>query len=248
MRQPDQWTETKYIQRAGRWIGSRDARQLGVGSRLIADLTAALYAEQLAHHARGRLADLGCGRVPLYGLYRERVGEVTCVDWPQSVHASPHLDAAVDLNAALPFADDAFDTIVLSDVLEHLAEPAVLWREMARVLAPGGRLLLNTPFLYGIHEAPHDYARYTEFGLRRFAEQAGLEVLLLQPMGGSLHVIADLLAKHLAPLPVLGGPLARAGQAAVALLDRTRLGQRITARTQSRFTLGHFMVAGRSGP
>jgi len=73
-------------------------------------------------------------------------------------------------------------------------------------------------------------------------------VLLLQPMGGSLHVMADLLAKHLAQLPLLGGPLARASQAAVARLDRTRLGQRIAARTQSRFTLGHFMVAGRSGP
>lgn len=185
--------------------------------------------------------------MPLYGLYRTRVSEVTCVDWPQSAHASPHLDAAVDLNEALPFADGRFDTIVLSDVLEHLAEPAVLWREMARVLAPGGRLLLNTPFLYGVHEAPHDYARYTEFGLRRLAEQAGLEVLLLRPMGGSLHVMADLLAKHLAQLPLFGALLAAATQGAVALLDRTPLGRRIAARTQARFTLGHFMVVTKNG-
>ena len=248
MRQPEQWTESKYVRRAGRWIGSRDPRQLGVGSRLIADLTAALYAEHLPLHVSGRLIDLGCGQVPLYGMYRERADTVTCVDWPQSVHASRHLDRTVDLNAVLPFDDAGFDTIVLSDVLEHLAEPALLWREMARVLAPGGRLLLNTPFLYGIHEAPHDYARHTGFGLRRLAEQARLEVLVLQPMGGSLHVMADLLAKHLAALPGLGHSLAQVAQAAVAGLDRTRLGQRIAARTGSRFTLGHFMVATRPRP
>jgi SAM-dependent methyltransferase len=245
MRQPDQWTETKYVQRAGRWAGSRDPRHLGIGSRLVADLTAALYAEHLPRHARGRLVDLGCGLVPLYGIYRTLASEVTCVDWPQSVHGSPHLDVAVDLNAPLPFEDARFDTIVLSDVLEHLSEPAVLWREMARVLAPGGHLLLNTPFLYGVHEAPHDYARYTSFGLQRFAEQAGLEVRLLLPMGGSLHVLADLLGKHLAPLPALGSPLARVVQGSVELLDRTGLGRRIAQRTQSRFPLGHFMVAAR---
>jgi SAM-dependent methyltransferase len=181
--------------------------------------------------------------VPLYGLYRGLVDEVTCIDWPQSVHASKHLDHALDLNQPLPLPDAAFDTLLLSDVLEHIAEPARLWHEMARLLAPGGHLLLNTPFLYGVHEAPHDYARHTGFGLRRAAEQAGFRVLLLQPMGGSLHVMADLLAKHLAALPLLGAPLAQAAQGVVALLDQTTLGPRLTARTAAHFTLGHFMVA-----
>jgi SAM-dependent methyltransferase len=247
MRHADQWTESKYVLHAGRWRGSRDRRELGAGSQLIADRTVALYAEHLPQYVRGSLVDLGCGKAPLYGIYRSLAGDVTCVDWPSSVHASPYLDQAVDLNGPLPFVDGAFDTIVLSDVLEHLAEPGFLWGEMARVLAAGGHLVLNTPFLYGIHESPHDYARFTEFGLRRFARQAGFEVLLLVPVGGSLHVMADLLAKHLARLPLAGVALARATQGAVALLDRTRWGQRISARTSTHFPLGYFMVAAR-GP
>jgi SAM-dependent methyltransferase len=171
------------------------------------------------------------------------VSAVTCVDWPSSVHASPYLDQAVDLNGPLPFEDAAFDTVVLSDVLEHLAAPALLWSEMTRVLAPGGHVLLNTPFLYGIHEAPHDYARYTEFGLRRFAGQAGLEVVLLAPVGGSLHVMADLLAKHLAHLPLAGPALASAVQGLVALADRFAWGRRLAQRSSERFPLGYFMVA-----
>lgn len=249
MRHADRWIESKYVQHRGRLRASRNTSEVGVGSRLITDLVAALYDQHLPRYARGRLIDLGCGKVPLYGCYRSLVDDITCVDWPQSVHALPdrggHLDLEADLTQPLPFADASFDTIILSDVLEHVPAPEALWCEMARLLATGGYVLLNTPFLYGIHEAPHDYARYTEYALRRFAQQAGLEVLVLIPIGGSLHVLADLLAKHFAHVPAAGNALAVAVQGAVALLDRSRFGQQVSARTGPRFPLGYFMVAHR---
>jgi SAM-dependent methyltransferase len=243
MRNAERWTESKYIWRKGRLIGSRDKRELGVGSRLISDRIAALYQQHLPTYARGHLVDLGCGKAPLYGAYRGFATQVTCVDWPQSPHGDLHVDHAVDLTSALPFAMHAFDTVLLSDVLEHIPAPEPLWSEMARVLAPGGHLILNVPFLYGVHEAPHDYARYTEFALRRFAEGAGFDVLVLKPVGGSLHVLTDLLAKHLAHVPLVGELLAAGVQTLVSLLDHTSLGTRIAERTGSRFPLGYFMVA-----
>jgi len=247
MRNADRWTESKFVRRAGRLVASRDRAEVGIGSRLITDRLAALYEAHLPQRARGRLIDLGCGKVPLYGTYRSLVDSVTCVDWPNSPHASSHLDQEVDLSQRLPFVDAAFDTIILSDVLEHVPTPELLWREMARLLAPGGQALLNVPFLYGVHEAPHDYGRYTEFALRRFAQQAGLEVAMLLPVGGSLHVLADLLAKHLAHLPLFGAPLAMAVQGIVALMDRNRWGQAVAQRTGASFPLGYFMVAVRPG-
>lgn len=250
MRHADRWIESKYVRRRGRLRASRDGAEVGVGSRLITDRIAALYDEHLPRYARGRLIDLGCGKAPLYGCYRSHVDEVICVDWPQSVHALPdrwsYLDLEADLSQPLPCASGSFDTIILSDVLEHVPTPEALWSEMARLLTPGGHVLLNTPFLYGIHEAPHDYGRYTEYALRRFASQAGLEVSLLLPIGGSLHVLADLLAKHLAQLPIVGSALASTAQGVVALLDRSRVGQHVCARTGPRFPLGYFMVARRS--
>jgi len=243
MRNTDLWAETKYVRRRGRLMASRDRSEVGVGSRLIGDRVAALYEAELAQHARGRLVDLGCGKAPLYGAYRALVDSVTCVDWPQSVHASPYLDCEADLSLPLPFADAAFDTVILSDVLEHVADPRLLWHEIARLLAPGGKLLLNLPFLYGVHEAPHDYARYTGYALRRFAREAELEVIVLHTVGGSLHVLADLLAKHLAHLPLAGPPLASAVQGLVALLDRFDWGRRLARRSGERFPLGYFMVA-----
>ena len=247
MQHPERWTPSKYVQRRGHWVASRDTRQVGIGSRLIANLVAARYELYLPRYARGRLIDLGCGQVPLYGAYRELVCEVTCVDWAASPHPISHVDREADLGAKLPFDDASFDTVILSDVLEHVPTPELLWHEMARLLTPGGHALINVPFLYGVHEAPHDYYRYTGFALRRHAEQAGLDVRVLASVGGSLHVLADLLAKHLAQLPLLGVPLALGVQGVVALLDQTAAGRRLAERSGARFPLGYFLVVAKPG-
>jgi SAM-dependent methyltransferase len=246
MQNPERWQPSKYVQRGGRLRATRNRAELGVASRLVADLVAERYARHLPRFARGRLADLGCGKVPLYATYRGLVDSVTCVDWPQSVHGTSHLDVEADLGAVLPLADAAFDTLLLSDVLEHVPQPDLLWHEMARLLAPGGHLLLNLPFLYGLHEVPHDYARYTEFALRRFAKGAGLELVLLETVGGSLHVLADLLAKHVVRLPLLGVPLALGLQGTVRALDATGFGRRLAEHSAQRFPLGYFMVLRRA--
>jgi SAM-dependent methyltransferase len=243
MKNEDRWTPSKYVRRGGVWRASLDAAEVGVGSRLIADAVVAMYAEHLPQRARGALADLGCGKAPLYALYRPHASAVTLIDGPGSLHANPHLDLVADLNLPLPLADASFDTLVLSDVLEHIAQPEVLWPEMARLLRPGGRLLLNVPFLYGIHEQPHDYARYTGFALQRFAQRNGLAVQLLVPIGGSAAVLADLLAKHVAVLPLAGPALAQGLQAMVAWLARTGPGGSMEARTAQSWPLGYFMVA-----
>lgn len=202
-----------------------------------------MYERMLPRFARGDLLDLGCGPVPLFGLYFPLVDSVTCVDWPASPHATLHVDLVADLSEPLALESAAFDTVILSDVLEHVPEPRTLLSEIARVLRPGGHLLLNVPFMYGLHELPHDYFRYTAPALHRLLAGAGLRVSHLGTVGGSLHVLADLVAKHLAHVPAIGAPLASAVQGAVAALDRTALGRRIAERTGERFPLGYFVVA-----
>jgi len=243
MKNPDLWKPSKYVVRRGRLRASRDPREVGVASRLIVDLSAEWYDANLKVHARGRLLDLGCGKVPLYESYRHYIAESVCVDWENTFHKNPHLDFEADLTRAVPFPDGAFDTVILSDVLEHIPEPEGLCREIARVLSPGGKLVMSVPFYYWLHEEPYDYYRYTEFALRRFMDRSGMQLLQLQALGGALEVMADVFAKNATRMPVLGIPVAILAQGAVATFCRTALGHRISKATGSSFPLAYFLVA-----
>jgi SAM-dependent methyltransferase len=211
------------------------------------DLIASCYHTHVKRHFRGRLLDLGCGKVPLYGLYREYVSETVCVDWSNSLHGNSHLDAECDLTQDLPFADASFDTILLSDVLEHIPGPERLWREMARLLKPGGELLLSVPFFYWLHEEPYDYYRYTKYALRRFAEETGFDTILIKELGGAPEVVVDIFSKFICRFGPIGAWTAIALQAACRRLVASSLGARVSERTAKQFPLGYFMIARRLG-
>lgn len=244
MKNRDKWRPSKYIYRRGRLMGTRDTRELGLGSRLIADLTAAAYGQRLRQHAKGRLLDLGCGFAPLYVAYKDLVEEAVCVDWANTLHKNEYLDYECDLSQPLPFQAAEFDTILLSDVLEHIPEPDGLWREMARILRPSGRLLMNVPFFYQVHEHPFDFYRYTEFALRRFAERHGLRVLEIASLGGVPEIIADLTAKNLPRVPLIGNPLAMFVQWCTwTFVQRTWFGGKVSKATRDNFPLAYFLAA-----
>src|SRR5205814_177285 len=77
----------------------------------------------------------------------------------------------------VPYTDASFDAVICTQVLEHSVDPDALLREMWRVLRPGGRLLITVPFMWGLHETPFDFRRYSSFGLPRAVEAAGFRVL-----------------------------------------------------------------------
>ncbi|MBI4469312.1 MAG: class I SAM-dependent methyltransferase [Acidobacteria bacterium] len=96
-------------------------------------------------------------------------------------------EAPVNLMAsvyALPFRDQCIQTVLLFEVLEHLAEPREALREIIRSLKPGGLLAITTPQYWHEHGWPSDYFRYTRHGLCHLAESSGFEVESLTPMGG----------------------------------------------------------------
>lgn len=243
MRNREKWRPSKYVYKQGKLSASKDPKEVGIGSRLIVDLIAAFYDSNLRQHAKGRLLDLGCGNVPLFAAYREFVTANICVDWAHTLHRNEHLDYEVDLTNALPFSDGEFDTIILSDVLEHIPVPEQLWKEMARLLSRNGKVIMNIPFYYWVHEQPHDYYRYTEFALRRFVEISGLRLIQLEPIGGAPEVMADIFAKSILRLPRLGRSLALVAQWFMLGFIRTKLGRKVSEATSRSFPFGYFLVA-----
>ena len=243
MQHIDEWKPSKYVYRKGRLVATRDKKQVQVGSRLIADLTAQFYDHALSQYAKGKLLDLGCGKVPLYEAYREYVSENICVDWNNSAHKNEHLDTECDLTKALPFNNEEFDTIILSDVLEHIPQPEHLWLEMWRILAIEGMIIMNVPFYYCLHEQPYDFYRYTEFALRRFVENARFRLVQLEPIGGVPEILADILGKHIQSVRLIGRGLASLIQFATALFVHTALGKAVSAKTARGMPLGYCLIA-----
>jgi SAM-dependent methyltransferase len=242
MRNESLWKPTKFVYKNGKLKGSRDARELSFSSRLVADIVASYYDQNLKLHANGNLIDLGCGKVPLYNTYKAYITSNTCADWATDTNKNVFLDVTCDLNKPLPFNDRSFNTIILSDVLEHIYKPEILWREMNRILIPRGKIILNTPFFYKLHETPYDFFRHTRFALTNFAEENNLKILLLTEMGGVPEILGDLAAKFLAYIPLIGKPLSLLTQWFCALTVKISFGKRVSRKTSVQFPLGYFMI------
>jgi SAM-dependent methyltransferase len=63
------------------------------------------------------------------------------------------------------FSDGTFDVVVMSEVLEHVHSPHLALQNIYKTLKQGGKLILTTPFILPLHDRPHDYYRYTRYGL-----------------------------------------------------------------------------------
>lgn len=243
MKNKEHWVPSKFVFRHGKLKASRNTADVGIGSRLMADIIASLFDTYIPQYTRGKLIDLGCGKVPLYQVYKPYITDNICVDWKNTRHRNEYLDAECDLTKALPFPDDEFDTIILSDVLEHIPQPDLLWHEMSRIIKKDGIAFINVPYYYWLHEIPFDYYRYTEFALRRFADLNDFAIVLLKPIGGSPEIMADILAKHLQPLPLIGKILSGGIQTMTMAFINTRLGKKISGKTGTTFPLGYFLIA-----
>jgi SAM-dependent methyltransferase len=243
MRNPEHWQPTKFVLAPSGLRASRSPEFVSPSSRYITDLVARQYELSIRAHATGRLLDLGCGNAPLFDVYRHLVAETICVDWSNTLHPNQFIDLSLDLNEPLPFDDESFDTILLTDVLEHIAEPAQLMREIGRLLRPRGKLILGVPFLYSLHEQPHDYYRYTEYALRRFCKLSELAVLQLKPYGGLTDVFIDLTSKGIAALPTAIGAGLRPLQNLLPKFAAVSVARRFSEATASTFPLGYVLVA-----
>ncbi|MER8483715.1 methyltransferase domain-containing protein [Mesorhizobium sp. M1322] len=186
----------------------------------------------------------GCGAVPLYGIYRDYVSEVFRVDWPGSTHGAAYVDLFADLNEQLVLEQGTFDTVIASDVIEHLHTPQALFDSAAGALSPGGKLIIGVPFFYWLHETPHDYHRYTRFALERMTVKAGLRTIELLSYGGVTDVLSDLATKAVASRPWIANSVYWLTTLMRALPPIKKLG----VATRESMPMGYLLVAEKVSP
>lgn len=142
-------------------------------------------------HIRGIVYDLGCGERSYENfILQEGADKYIGVDWSHTLHALK-ADIITDLNKPFSMIEDASaDTVFSVSVMEHLCEPQCFLNESFRILKPGGVILVQVPFQWHVHEAPYDYFRYTEYGLKYMLAKAGFEKIKVTPTSGLWSTMA----------------------------------------------------------
>ncbi len=150
---------------------------------------------------RGRILEVGGGTSALRPVIEREVAGVRYL----SGDIAPTDNTSLVLDAlALPVRDDSLDAVLALEVLEHVPQPARMVAEAARVLVPGGILVITTPFMFGVHDF-RDYFRYTPLGFSSLLEPAGLELSEVVLRGGTFVSVVGLL-RALIRNAILGDP------------------------------------------
>jgi SAM-dependent methyltransferase len=136
---------------------------------------------------KGQLLDAGCGKMPYkdYILQNSEVHEYVGLDievaivYDEKIRPDYTWDGKI-----MPFENNSFESCIATEVLEHCSDPDIFLHEVNRVLKSGGIFFFTVPFLWNLHEVPHDEYRYTPFSLERHLVNSGFTEIRISATGG----------------------------------------------------------------
>lgn len=109
-----------------------------------------------------KILDIGTGKYNVEAFFHES-NSVLKTD------VNPDYGHEVVSVTSIPYKNE-FDVITCINVLEHVPDTQRAVKSLCDALKSDGVLFLSTPFIFPLHDVPHDYYRFTEFGLRRLFE------------------------------------------------------------------------------
>ncbi len=150
-----------------------------------------LQIKEASKFIRGNVLDVGAGEVNRYSKY---------FTYDKYVRMDLNHGEKVDLIGSadnIPMPDGSFDSVICTQVFEHLKDPDKSAKEIYRVLKPGGTLLVTVPQMNELHEEPHDYWRYTKFGLEELFGAVGFKTIHIDQRGGFFSTMAQMAIRYM---------------------------------------------------
>lgn len=199
----------------------------------------------------GAIFDCGCGDKPYKSLFKDKCSKYIGMDFPGS--SNKRVLDFYGSGLYCPIKNDSFDTVLLIQVLEHTPDPERLLSELHRVLKDDGIIIATIPFIYSLHCEPHDYFRFTKYGIRTLFEKK-FEILSLTNKTYFFATWAQMLILHLwIPIKNIKNKLLyiSAGLPVLVLISIIQLAAILLEplSKDQRFTTGYSVVARkRRGP
>jgi SAM-dependent methyltransferase len=137
---------------------------------------------------KGAVYDLGCGEAIYKDFFLRYADEYIGVDWSDTLHNSK-ADIVADLNKETKIKSNVADTVISLSVMEHLFCPQTMLNEAARILKPNGKLVLQVPWQWRLHEDPYDYFRYTPYALEKMLKIAKFKDITIEAQSGFFTMI-----------------------------------------------------------
>lgn len=156
-----------------------------------------LSIKKYAHHISGKTLDVGSGSKPYKELFKN-VTQYIGMDIEVSGHE--HSKSEIDIfydGKTFPFENSTIDSLVFFEVFEHVFNPEQFLSEIARVVKPGGKCVVTIPFIWGEHEQPYDFARYSSFGLKHLFDGHGLVIVEHKKYLADLRIFSLLINSYI---------------------------------------------------
>jgi len=145
------------------------------------------------NYITGKTLNVGSGTKP----YRYLNPNMICIDKfdYNPSNSKIDLDIKADITKTFPLKDSSIDSVICTDVLEHITNPQKVIDEIHKTLKPNGNLILSTPFLYKFHPDPKDYRRLTKDGLQLLLANK-FKILKFIPIGSKSWLILYILSQQ----------------------------------------------------
>jgi SAM-dependent methyltransferase len=143
-------------------------------------------APAIRNYTGGKLIDIGCGDMPYKELIMNKVSHYDTFDVEERTEGVTFIGDVQNMDI---IDDNSYDSAVCFEVLEHVPEPAKALSEIFRILKPKAHLILTVPHLSRLHEEPHDYFRFTKYGIQQLIEVAGFKVIEINAHGSILSFL-----------------------------------------------------------
>lgn len=144
----------------------------------------------------GRMLDFGCGSKPYKNLIA--VDEYVGLDFQGQGHS--HEDEQIDVyydGKTVPLDSNSFDSVLTTEVFEHVFNLEEMLLELHRVMKPGAVMLVTCPFIIAEHEAPNDCNRYTSYGIKNLLQKKGFEIVHYEKLGTSIQAQMQVFMSYL---------------------------------------------------